>query len=795
MTLADIARDITRFTLQNVNDAISFKPHLCHEVPARHYDALRQEYISFTGTSIRKNKYKLYYLPTNVFDELQVLSQPVPEMMRAGEQQQQRFDVEGGKDVDGRAADLGYGFQCGDAGAGGAATVYYKKRLITELDYENVKRVEKACMLIAYAAVNQCLQIETCDVGSSGATGCAAGGYGNANEDDEDGRENSSATGEEYCEECARKSLERGEMLGFRELGYLINITPWHFHRVFKVIAGLTIREYGQLCCDFLKGQEDILFRVRDRVALSRESGDMFSCLEDEEFMHEDAIFITGAGDDAISGANDRGPRGAGSGGDNFVILADYFIDPNKSKELKKKLKEQKSNNSSASSSARNSTSTAAAAADTNNSRVELRKRRYSLMSQRIMKASPSSIKNNPTIMDCLENSTLTREEYERRQKQKHLQRSKMKRRKKSIVSTASAVRKPPLYGGRRSIASGSSSGGGLDSHSILKNAVVKHEGEAAVAAARGQTEHPAGAAVADDQLAMFQSLAGRITNIPSTTSSTSSTSSALLSSCDYEQDNQSLGHFSSPTQSVLDFKFPTSMSSDEAASDLNSVLNGTTPATAATAAVSGDSSSSSILPGGSAATTATSTATATAAVSNDIFGGDSYKYNLGLGLGLGPMGGNEAASAASLSGVAGVAPTSRNHLFYDSSMLPSFAHPTAVADLAASSTAAAAVAAGTASTANNGNYNLTSMTGGAGGSGSSALAAAAPQPQQHHQYQFQHQQLQQQQQLLFDFGPLFDAAIPPNSTPGVYGNAALGTMEYLISSSAGLFEDDDDGL
>lgn len=115
MSIKEIALDLTIFTLTSVNDAISFKPQLCFEVPKQDYQQLKEDYINFTGTSIRKNRSKLFFLPTNVSDELQKLNASVPESAKQVPN-------------DGR--------------------VYYKNRLITELDYENVKRVETACAFI-----------------------------------------------------------------------------------------------------------------------------------------------------------------------------------------------------------------------------------------------------------------------------------------------------------------------------------------------------------------------------------------------------------------------------------------------------------------------------------------------------------------------------------------------------------------------------------------------------------------------------------------------------------------------
>ncbi|AMD21918.1 HFR063Wp [Eremothecium sinecaudum] len=740
MHLAEIARDITRFTLQNVNDAISFKPHLCHEVPPRHYETLRQEYISFTGTSIRKNKCKLFYLPTNVSDELQLLNLPASELLKvsAVKEEGEGLHEKMYQEIDPQYTDVKTEGANGTTGWGyenGNRTVFYKKRLITELDYENVKRVEKACLLIAYAAANQCLRIETCDFPSCyGGNSASFTGYDRPIADYDEGDRNST-NGEEYCEECARKSLERGEMLGFRELGYLINITPWHFHRVFKIIAGLTIREYGQLCCDFLKGQEAILFRVRDRVSFLRDSGETFSCLEDEQFTSDDAAVILG---DYLNNL-ERGNNGV-----DIVILPDYFIDPNKSKELKKKLKEQKCNGS---------------CADSSINRVEVRKRRYSLMSQRIMEASTASIENNPTIMDCLENSTLTRDEYERRQKQRHLQRSKLKKRKKSTI-VAPSIRKPDFQ--RRPT---------MDTQNMLKSAVVRSKYNAAAAAAaavaaagpqeQSEVQHQqqqqlqesgsvavaaAAAAAATDSMFVFSDANVAPVNEPSA-SSASSTSSALLSSYECEHDSHSLGHFSSPTQSVLDFKFPTVMSGDEAPSAYSSSLAVDASANNNNAAVNSTAKGSSATGIPPVPTMDSSSESITA----DLFA-DSYKYTLGA---------SPAPSAqAERTGAAGI--------YYDSGTLPPFPVNTDI-EGSVGITQTPRVTSSTPGPNTNYNFNSIAYTGGP-------------------------------QQQMLDFGPLFGAGIPTSAsnTNGAtnYNNTtSLGSMDYLISSSTGFFKEDEGNL
>lgn len=47
------------------------------------------------------------------------------------------------------------------------------------------------------------------------------------------------------------KKKKRGGLIGFKELAAKAKLSPWHFHRVFKSITGLTPKAYGDYCCDF----------------------------------------------------------------------------------------------------------------------------------------------------------------------------------------------------------------------------------------------------------------------------------------------------------------------------------------------------------------------------------------------------------------------------------------------------------------------------------------------------------------------------------------------------------------
>lgn len=341
MSIREIAFDLTVFTLSNVNDAISFKPQLCFEVPKQDYQSLKENYINFTGTSIRKNRSKLFFLPTNVSDELQKLNPSIPEDAKR-------------VPSDGR--------------------VYYKNRLITELDYENVKRVETACAFIAYTALNSFVHFET-ELPHSEFP---------HEDDDEDLSPSDSVS----------RALRKGNIVGFRELGHLVGITPWHFHRVFKVITGLTIREYGQLCVEFIKKNKELVNTCRLRVE-DMKNKQRYSCLDDENFLQDGNIQYAAT--------------------ENVVLLHEYFIDPNKSKEFKIK----KGGNANANANANaHATAQPMVKSESQNDyqsgtqRSEIRKRRSSVMYGRMQRASQSSITSNSSLYDCLSSSRTDLRQY-----------------------------------------------------------------------------------------------------------------------------------------------------------------------------------------------------------------------------------------------------------------------------------------------------------------------------------------------------------------------------------------------
>lgn len=88
------------------------------------------------------------------------------------------------------------------------------KKQLTKNESEHIKLVELACRHIASAAVSNYIIHE-------------------------------------------QKKKRRGGILGFKELASKSKLSPWHFHRVFKSITGLTPKAYGDECWKFIKSYSE----------------------------------------------------------------------------------------------------------------------------------------------------------------------------------------------------------------------------------------------------------------------------------------------------------------------------------------------------------------------------------------------------------------------------------------------------------------------------------------------------------------------------------------------------------
>ncbi|EDO14590.1 hypothetical protein Kpol_295p6 [Vanderwaltozyma polyspora DSM 70294] len=259
--LRNISLELNSLLTLYINEAISFKPQLCQEVPSCNYASLKSQFIDFTGTTIRRNKSKLYYLPTNMCDEIQQLNPSIPTNAKN---------------------DFNTIYNKKRAPINNAKINYYKNRLITELDYENLDRVEIACFFIAFSALNSYLYLETDENITEDNNKHSRTNVQNGIDEDQksksksrklkgknshssSSRNSTNETNENYDDEFlssfdgVKNCIKKGYIIGFRELGFLVGITPWHFHRVFKTVTGVTIREYGQLCVDFIKLNEKLI--------------------------------------------------------------------------------------------------------------------------------------------------------------------------------------------------------------------------------------------------------------------------------------------------------------------------------------------------------------------------------------------------------------------------------------------------------------------------------------------------------------------------------------------------------
>ncbi|KAG7905898.1 hypothetical protein KL905_001651 [Ogataea polymorpha] len=68
-----------------------------------------------------------------------------------------------------------------------------------------------------------------------------------------------------------RKKRRRGGVLGFKELASKSNLSPWHFHRVFKSVTGQTPKAYGDKCWEFVNKQErkhPVVHRRRESIVI-----------------------------------------------------------------------------------------------------------------------------------------------------------------------------------------------------------------------------------------------------------------------------------------------------------------------------------------------------------------------------------------------------------------------------------------------------------------------------------------------------------------------------------------------
>lgn len=109
---------------------------------------------------------------------------------------------------------------------------------ISKNETDHVKLVDLACRHIALAAASTALQMH----------------------DDENSTSRQQLRLLEYQQQVLqdkasgnKKKRRRGGVLGFKELAGKSKLSPWHFHRVFKSVTGLTPKVYGDKCWEFVK--------------------------------------------------------------------------------------------------------------------------------------------------------------------------------------------------------------------------------------------------------------------------------------------------------------------------------------------------------------------------------------------------------------------------------------------------------------------------------------------------------------------------------------------------------------
>lgn len=114
---------------------------------------------------------------------------------------------------------------------------------VTKGEGEHARLVSEACMHIAAAA----------------AAAAAQAAY-EPEEPDSRRRNVSSSAIRASSQDPSRKSFKpqrkkrRGGILGFKELAAKAGLSPWHFHRVFRSVTGLTPKAYGDACWNTVTG-------------------------------------------------------------------------------------------------------------------------------------------------------------------------------------------------------------------------------------------------------------------------------------------------------------------------------------------------------------------------------------------------------------------------------------------------------------------------------------------------------------------------------------------------------------
>lgn len=298
--IREISLELNSMLTTYVNEVLSFRPQLCQEVPLRDIERVKGYIMEATGCESKNSNLTYYYLPINLSDKIQEINPSIPEYFK--------------KDVD----------------TNDTVKNVYKNRIITAIDNENLFKLIYACGFVSYTVINSYLQLETdntiSEKNNKHSRSNILNGFtkqqisdlktkkkklhkkikpdlkttssddanieipeidGLAVDDDDDDEEEEDDDDGEFGEEeedeeamikpkrasdnydaygGIKKSVKKGFVPGFRELAYLIGFTPWHFHRLFKNVVGVTTKEYAQLCIHFIKSNDSLVTDYKLRI-------------------------------------------------------------------------------------------------------------------------------------------------------------------------------------------------------------------------------------------------------------------------------------------------------------------------------------------------------------------------------------------------------------------------------------------------------------------------------------------------------------------------------------------------
>lgn len=119
---------------------------------------------------------------------------------------------------------------------------------VSKNDSEHYRLIDLACRHLALAAANSIFSLA-----SSSASLSPASDDGSA-------------------EKKKNTKKRRGGVLGFKELAAKSKLSAWHFHRVFKSITGLTPKNYGDMCWEYLEKDKNERGSVLSPPATVRDS-------------------------------------------------------------------------------------------------------------------------------------------------------------------------------------------------------------------------------------------------------------------------------------------------------------------------------------------------------------------------------------------------------------------------------------------------------------------------------------------------------------------------------------------